>query len=58
MIGRLKNAEVDLARVKIVVHFYVNEIVDEIDHYHYLLGIEWDFDDSIVINLRKKLKTF
>nr|KUM49433.1 hypothetical protein ABT39_MTgene3982 [Picea glauca]QHR86974.1 hypothetical protein Q903MT_gene983 [Picea sitchensis] len=52
-IGRLENVEVDLAGVKTYADFEVIEIMGEKDPYPALLGIDWAFDNSTVIDLNK-----
>jgi len=53
---RLKNIEVDLAGVKTVADFEVKKIMDENDPYPTLLGIDWAFDNSAFLNLKKETK--
>jgi hypothetical protein len=57
-VGRLENVEVDLARVKTVVDFEVIEIMGEKDPYPSLLGIDWAYDNYVVIDLKKESMTF
>jgi hypothetical protein len=45
-------------RVKIVVDFKFIDIMDERDPYTMLLGIEWDFDNNVVVDLKKETMTF
>jgi len=52
-IGGLENVEVDLVSVKTTYDFEVLEIMNEKDPYHVLLGIEWVFDKSSIIDMRK-----
>ena len=35
-------------------YFEVIEIVDDIDPYPALLGIEWTFDNHMIINFKKR----
>lgn len=53
---RLNNIEVDLAGVKTVADFEVKKIMDDKDPYPTLLGIDWAFDNSAFLNLKKETK--
>jgi hypothetical protein len=56
--GRLEHVPVDISRVRMFANFEVIEIVD--DHFPYptLLGIDWAFNNSIVVDLKKRCMTF
>jgi hypothetical protein len=57
-IGRLKGVEVDLNGVHTKVDFEVIEIVDDTTPYPTLLGLDWDFDNEDIINLKTRKMTF
>jgi len=50
--------EVDLVGVKTVAIFEVISIMDEKDPYPALLGIDWVFYNSTIINLKRDTMTF
>jgi hypothetical protein len=49
---------VDIDRVRTFVDFEVIEIVDDSYPYPTFLGIDWAFDKSIVVDLKKRRMTF
>jgi hypothetical protein len=49
---------VNIEGVKTKVDFEVIEIMDESDPYPALLGIDWDFDNNVVLNLKKHQMSF
>jgi hypothetical protein len=49
---------VDIDGVRTFVYFEVIEIVDDNFPYHVLLGIDWDFNNSTMADLRKRQMTF
>jgi hypothetical protein len=53
-IGHLEQVEVNIEGVKTKVDFEVIEIMDESDPYPTLLGIDWAFDNNVVLNLKKR----
>jgi hypothetical protein len=57
-VGRLQNVEVDLVGVKTIVDFEVIEIMGEKDPYPSLLGIDWAYENYVVIDLKKETMTF
>jgi hypothetical protein len=57
-IGRLEQVEVNIEGVKTKVDFEVIEIMDESDPYPALLGIDWAFDNNVVLNLKKRQMSF
>ena len=57
-LGRLSNVPVDINGVWSLVDFEVIEIIDDRKPYIVLLGINWAFDNLIVINLKKKKMRF
>jgi hypothetical protein len=57
-IGRLKGVTVDLDGVCTVADFEVIEIVDGTTPYPTLLGLDWEFDNQVVINLKTWKMTF
>jgi hypothetical protein len=56
--GRLEHVLVDIDRVRTFAYFEVIEIVDDNYPYPTLLEIDWDFNNSIVVDLKKKHMTF
>jgi hypothetical protein len=57
-IGRLENVEIDVAGVNIVVDFEVIKIMGDKDPYPALLGIDWAYDNYVVIDLKRDTMTF
>ena len=53
-LGILSNVPVDIDGVRSLVEFEVIEIIDDSKPYPTLLGIAWDFDNLVMINLKKK----
>jgi hypothetical protein len=53
-IGHLEQVEVNIEGVKTKVDFEVIDIMDESDPYPALLGIDWAFDNNVVLNLKKR----
>jgi hypothetical protein len=49
---------VNIEGVKTKVDFEVIEIMDESDPYPAFLGIDWDFDNNVVLNLKKCQMSF
>ena len=58
LMGRLYSVIVDIEGASVLDDFEVIEIVDDSIPYTTLLGIDWDFDMDIVINLNKRKMTF
>ena len=56
--GRLKHVLMDINRLRMFSDFVVIEIVDDSYPYPALLGIDWDFNNSTVVNLKKRRMTF
>jgi hypothetical protein len=56
--GRLEHVPVDIDGVRTFADFKVIEIVDDSCPYPALLGIDWDFNNSIVVDLKKRRMTF
>ena len=48
----------DIDGVRTFTDFEVIEIVDDNCPYPTLLGIDWDFNNSIVVDLKKRRMTF
>jgi hypothetical protein len=57
-IGRLENVEIDVVGVKIVADFEVIEIMGDKDPYPTLLGIDWAYENYVMIDLKKDTMTF
>jgi hypothetical protein len=53
LVGRLEYVEVDVAGVKMLVYFEVIEIMGDKDPYPALLGIDWDYANYVVIDLKR-----
>jgi hypothetical protein len=58
LIGRLTRVPVNIDGVRSVAYFEVIEIVDDIQPYPTLMGIEWAFDNQAIINLKRKETIF
>jgi hypothetical protein len=56
--GILEHVPVDIDGGRPFVDFKVIEIVDDSCPYPALLGIDWDFNNSIVVDLKKRRMTF
>ena len=56
--GRLEHVPVDIDEVRTFVDFEVIEIVDDSCPYLELLGIDWAFNNSTVVDLKKRRMTF
>jgi hypothetical protein len=56
--GILGHVPVDIDGVRMFSYFEVIEIVDDNCPYPTLLGIDWDFNNSTVVNLKKIYMTF
>jgi hypothetical protein len=57
-IGRMEGVIVDLDRVCTKVDFRVIEIADGTTPYPTLLGLDWEFDNHAIINLKTRKMTF
>jgi hypothetical protein len=56
--GRLEHVLVDIDGVRTFADFEVVEIVDDSCPYPVMLGIDWAFNNSTVVNLKKRCMTF
>jgi hypothetical protein len=56
--GRLEHVLVDIDRVRAFMDFEMIEIVDDSCPYHALLGIDWDFNNSTFVDLKKRRMMF
>jgi hypothetical protein len=56
--GRLEHVPIDIDGVRTFVDFEVIEIVDDSFPYPTLLGIDWDFNNSTMVDLKKRRMTF
>lgn len=56
--GRLYAVTVNIVGASAVANIEVIEIVDDSNLYPMLLGIDWDLDMDVVINLKKWKMTF
>jgi hypothetical protein len=52
-IDRLEQVEVNIEGVKAKTNFEVIEIMDDLDPYPTLLGIDWAFENNAILNMRK-----
>jgi hypothetical protein len=52
--GRLEHVPMDIDGVRTFPYFEVIELVDDSCPYHALLGIDWDFNNSTVVDLKKR----
>ena len=57
-LGCPSNVPADLDRVHSLANFEVIEIIDDSTPYPALLGIDWAFDNQVIINLKKKTMSF
>jgi hypothetical protein len=57
-IGRLKGVPVNINGVCSVVDFEVIDIVDDIQPYPTIMGLEWDFDNQAIIKLKRREMIF
>ena len=57
-LGCLSSVLVDLDGVRNLADFEVIEIIDDSTPYPALLGIDWAFDNQVIINLKKKTMSF
>ena len=53
-LGRLSKVVVDIARVKVRADFEVIQMVEDLDPYPSLLGLDWAIDMGGIINLKKQ----
>lgn len=56
--GHLHGVTLDIEGAHSIADFQVIEIVEDINPYPTLLGIDWEFDMNVVINLKKWITTF
>jgi hypothetical protein len=56
--GRMEHVVVDIDGVRTFVDFEVIEIVDDSCSYPTMLGIDWDFNNFFVVDLKKIRMTF
>jgi hypothetical protein len=56
--GRLEHVPVDIDGIRTFANFEVIEIVDDSCPYPALLGIDWAFNNSTVVDLNKRIMTF
>jgi hypothetical protein len=56
--GRMEHAPVEIDGVRTFAYFEVIEIVDDNYPYLALLGIDWAFNNSTVVDLKKRCMTF
>jgi hypothetical protein len=57
-LGHLSSVLVDLDGVRSLADFEVIEIIDDSTPYPALLGINWAFDNQVIINLKKNTMSF
>ena len=57
-LGRLSKFVVNIEGVKVLGDFEVIKIVDDIDPYPALLGLDWAIDMDGVINLKRRRMEF
>lgn len=53
-LGRLLNIPVDIDGVRNLADFEVIEVIDDSKPFPALLDIDWDFNNLVVIGLKKK----
>jgi hypothetical protein len=54
LIGWLARATVNIDGVRSIEDFEVIEIMDESQPYTTLMGLEWDFDNQAIVNLKRR----
>ena len=57
-LGRFLSVPIDIDGVSTLADFKVIEIIDDSNPYPSLLGIEWEMENAVVINLKKRQMTF
>jgi hypothetical protein len=57
-VGRKQNFKVDLDDVKTIVYFEVIEVMGENDPYLEFLGIYWECEKYVVIDIKKETMPF
>ena len=57
-LGRLLSVPIDIDGVSTLADFEVIEIIDDINPYPALLGIEWAMANAAIINLKRRQMTF
>jgi hypothetical protein len=57
-IGRLKGILVDIDGAYTMEDFEVIDILDNISPYPALLGLDWDFDNQAIINIKTRKMIF
>jgi hypothetical protein len=57
-LGILENVEIDVMGVKTIDDFEVIKIMGDKDPYPALLGIDWDYDNYVVIDLKRDTMKF
>jgi hypothetical protein len=56
--GRLEHVPMDIDGVRTFADFEVIKIVDDSCPYSALLGIDWDFDNLTIVDLKKRRMAF
>ena len=56
--GHLSSIPIDLDIVHNLANFEVIKIIDDSTPYPTLLGIDWAFENQVIINLKKKTMSF
>jgi hypothetical protein len=54
----MEHVLVDIDRIRKFANFEVIDIVDDSCPYPMLLGIDWDFNNSTMVDLKKRCMTF
>jgi hypothetical protein len=57
-IGKLEQVEVNIDGVRTKGNFELIKIMDELDPYPTLLGIDWEFDNNAIPNLKQQHMSF
>jgi hypothetical protein len=57
-IGRLLGVPVNIDGVRSIAYFEVIEIMDDSHPYPMLMGLEWAFENQVIINLKKREMIF
>jgi len=54
VVGRLEQVELNIDGVKTKAKCEVIKIMDDLDPYPYLLCIDWEFDNNVILNLKQR----
>jgi hypothetical protein len=58
LVGRMEDFKVDVVGVKMIADFEFIEIMGDEDPYRTFLGIDWGYDNYVIIDLNMDTMTF